>query len=520
MLYKESAIAVMVAVMLGAASIFGALATPALATHDPDAVKVAEKKITQADDDSVIVDSIELTVKKSFSRAIGAVTIEVNQDGHTLESATLVSTTLQTSYTTVEVDIPAVEVKGDFEILVEYEGSGSITVSDVDIVEGTTTVAGSGSTGGTSSGGTGSTSGSSDGPNSSTDNVIANKEFSLNSTDSLIVKTVKFDAKKSFSRALGTVTVALFEDGKMRNSKDVSSRSMQTSYMSFEVFFNEEMTKDFKVVFMYEGRGDIIIKNIDVPGATAVTGTGGSDSGSEGTGTAQLVVEALDQNGNKLAGLYVALLNEQNQLVEDGFTEVDATFNLDKPKTYMVEMGDWYNDDTQTSYEFEKWKDSTSDSTRRAVDPTKFGDDNKETFTALYTVTENARPPVDDGNDDETTSPPPDSPSGTITMYAYRIPSPHWGATFFGANANMYFVVYNSTGYIIEAGYADETGTTIDDLDDGQTYWIYPTDCHHCHGGTHDVRFNHWEDSSTERPRSVTPGHSVGAYYEYVPNTP
>src|SRR5687767_8107020 len=124
MLYKESAIAVMIAVMLGAASLLGGLATPALATHDPDALQVANRQISQEDGESMIINAIEFTAKKSSSRSSGTLTIEVIQDGDRLRSATLAARTLQTSYTTIEVEIPGVNVTGDFEILLEYGGSG------------------------------------------------------------------------------------------------------------------------------------------------------------------------------------------------------------------------------------------------------------------------------------------------------------------------------------------------------------------------------------------------------------
>jgi len=104
-------------------------------------------------------------------------------------------------------------------------------------------------------------------------------------------------------------------------------------------------------------------------------------------------------------------------------------------------------------------------------------------------------------------------------VYTNRIPSEHWGPTFTSANAQMYFVLYSSTGCMVQTGFFDENGNIITGLNDGEQYWIYPTDCHHCHGADHDVAFNHWEDGSTESPRPVTTGTSVGAYYEYIPNT-
>jgi hypothetical protein len=109
----------------------------------------------------------------------------------------------------------------------------------------------------------------------------------------------------------------------------------------------------------------------------------------------------VNQNGNKIPDLYVALLNPQNHLVDDGFT--DVTFTLEAERTYIVEMGDFYNAETETAYEFERWQDSSTDSMTRMVNAAEFGEDNAETFTALYSVAEDSTPPVDDGNDDETT---------------------------------------------------------------------------------------------------------------------
>ena len=85
-----------------------------------------------------------------------------------------------------------------------------------------------------------------------------------------------------------------------------------------------------------------------------------------------------------------------------------------------------------------------------------------------------------------------------------------------GANAQMYFVLYNSTGSIVHTGFFDENGHAISGLNEGEQYWIYPTDCEECHDDPHDVVFRHWEDNTTERPRPVTTGMSVGAYYEFI----
>jgi hypothetical protein len=179
----------------------------------------------------------------------------------------------------------------------------------------------------------------------------------------------------------------------------------------------------------------------------------------------------------------------------------------------MVEMGDYYNSETATSYKFQKWVGNANNDKRISVSL-----DSDKVLTASYIVTAGAAPPPPPPQ--PPASPPTSSAPGTITVYAYRMPNSNWGSTFVSADAQMYFVLYDSTGAIAHTGFFDENGNTITGLDEGKTYWVSPTDCHHCHGGTHDVRFNHWDDGTTERQRPVTTGMSAGAYYEYVPDTP
>src|SRR5690606_27093221 len=69
------------------------------------------------------------------------------------------------------------------------------------------------------------------------------------------------------------------------------------------------------------------------------------------------------------------------------------------------------------------------------------------------------------------------SGEGSIMYSAHRIPSEHWGPTFVGAGANMWFVVYDSEGNLLGGEFADETGTTITGLEIGSTYYVSPTDC-------------------------------------------
>ena len=114
------------------------------------------------------------------------------------------------------------------------------------------------------------------------------------------------------------------------------------------------------------------------------------------------------------------------------------------------------------------------------------------------------------------------SGEGSIMYSAHRIPSEHWGPTFVGAGANMWFVVYDSEGNLLGGEFADETGTTITGLEIGSTYYVSPTDCFSCHESDHDVVFDHWDNGSPERQRAFTISSidhvSSGAYYRFVPH--
>jgi hypothetical protein len=511
MLRKEATIAVVVAVLLGGASLFGGLSTiPALAAIDPDSVEVAHKQISQ-DDKSTIIDSLELTAKKSTSRATGTVTIEIIKNDDVLRTATLGTSKLATTFHVVEVAIDNINMTGSFEILVSYVGSGHIYISDIDVLEGTETAAPD------EEQPSANENPPSDDPDQqsaqSLENVIETKTISQAADASLTVKTVEFSAKKSTSRATGTLIIALVQDSKILDSTSVRTSALSTTFKDLQVSFGLNVKDDFQVVFMYEGSGRVTVSDIAVPGETTPPAQPPEEHPPipppTPEGTVQLVVRAIDQSGNKLGGLWVAVF-QGFTLVKSGGTE--ATFSLDKGKTYMVGMDDFYDGKTGTLYDFNGWTDGTKDNRRI----TTLNSD--AVFTAKYIVTMGAPPPPPPK--DPPAGPPPSSPPGTITAFAYRMPDEHWGGTFVGAKAQMYFVLYNSTGYMIYGGYFDENGNKVTGLKDGQTYWIYATNCHHCHGGTHDVVFNHWENDVTENPRAVTPGMSAGAYYEYVPDTP
>ena len=107
-----------------------------------------------------------------------------------------------------------------------------------------------------------------------------------------------------------------------------------------------------------------------------------------------------------------------------------------------------------------------------------------------------------------------------ITVYAHRIPAPYWAPCFAltcsagtGPGTTMYFVLYNSSGGIVQTGFANENGYAFTGLKAGTTYYLYPEDCDMCHGSTHDVIFAHWGDGNTTRPLAVVVGSSVDAWF-------
>jgi hypothetical protein len=514
MLYKESAIAVMVAAMLGVASLFGGFSiVPAIATHDPEAVQLANHEVSQDANESTIIDSVELTAKKSFTKARGTVTVEVIQGDEVLRSGTLSSSEIDTSFSDIEVDLANVNVTGSFEVLVEYIGGGTLTVSRVDVIEGTET-AEEPADDEEAPPNTEEPDNSPPPQDQELENVIATRDISLDDEETMTIDIVELTAKKSFTKARGTLTVAIVQDGKIIETDTISSEDIGTFDTDLEISFDKlNVTNDFEVAIMYDGRGIVTANSIVVVGETDISEDNGEPTDNEppAPGTLHLTVNAIDQNGNAVSDMWVAVLQGMT-LVESGFTE--EVFTLETGKTYTVEMGDWFDETSGTSYDFNGWSDSVQDNRRTAE-----LNENEE-YTAKYIVTTGASPPPppDTNPDDPPTNPPPASGPGTITAIAQRIPSPYWGPTFTSANAQMYFVLYNSTGYIVYTGFFDENGNTVTGLNNGETYWIYPTDCDECHDDPHDVVFDHWQDGSSERPRAVMPGTSVTANYMFDPD--
>jgi hypothetical protein len=82
-----------------------------------------------------------------------------------------------------------------------------------------------------------------------------------------------------------------------------------------------------------------------------------------------------------------------------------------------------------------------------------------------------------------------------------------------GPPTTMFFELLDSSGNVVQTGYADERGHTFTGLTPGVTYYVYPEDCDMCHGAPHDVVFQHWGDGSTVRPRAETVGSRVNAWF-------
>ena len=82
----------------------------------------------------------------------------------------------------------------------------------------------------------------------------------------------------------------------------------------------------------------------------------------------------------------------------------------------------------------------------------------------------------------------------------------------------MYFELHDSSGNLVQDGYADEYGCTFSGLNASATYYVYATDCQSCHDSLHDVVFQHWGDNSTVSPIAAMVGSSLDAWYSCTNN--
>ena len=123
--------------------------------------------------------------------------------------------------------------------------------------------------------------------------------------------------------------------------------------------------------------------------------------------------------------------------------------------------------------------------------------------------------------------------TGAITVFAHRIAATYWepcfattctnplapcNTTCTGPGVTMYFVLYDSSGNIVQTGFTDENGHTFTGLNPGITYHVYPTDCNACHGANHNVVFQYWGDGTTVRPLATNVGSSLDAWYSCTNN--
>jgi hypothetical protein len=79
------------------------------------------------------INAVDLNIKKLTSRVTGTVTIALVQNNEILDQQTISTSSLKTSYTTVEVPFDAVSVTGSFDIVVIYDGSGVVTITSLEL---------------------------------------------------------------------------------------------------------------------------------------------------------------------------------------------------------------------------------------------------------------------------------------------------------------------------------------------------------------------------------------------------
>lgn len=217
--------------------------------------------------------------------------------------------------------------------------------------------------------------------------------------------------------------------------------------------------------------------------------------GSACGGNSSITVNSAYAPGSSLNGTEV-LLEQDGQILTTGYTPV--TFNVRGSATYSILAEDY------AGAFFYQWSDgacSSSDSVSVGSSTSRI------TLTAFYKTTP---APLSSCVD----------PSG-ITIYAARIPASYWAPCFAlnctagtGPGASMEFILYDSSGKIVATALSNENGYSFTGLTPGATYYVYPTDCDLCHGSTHDVIFEYWDnDTSTVRPLAVTVGETLTAWY-------
>ncbi len=226
---------------------------------------------------------------------------------------------------------------------------------------------------------------------------------------------------------------------------------------------------------------------------TAIYYCGGSSSGTGGT--SQLTVNSVTINGTSMPGFYAELLDSSGDVLATGSTPV--AFTVNNGETYSVEVQSY------GSYYFQYWQGTGS-----VTSPVPVTTSTSTTLTAVMCD----GPPG--------TCPDP-TPVNGITVYAHRISASYWAPCFAlacsagtGPGATMYFVLEDSSGNVLQTGFANEAGYTFTGLAQGTTYYVYAENCDLCHGSTHDVLFQYWvQGNSTADPIAATVGTSLDAWF-------
>src|SRR5579885_1173060 len=246
--------------------------------------------------------------------------------------------------------------------------------------------------------------------------------------------------------------------------------------------------------------------------STSGSGTGtGTNGGGTTTSSSTITVSSQYSDGSALSGMYI-VLSQNGATVNTGFTP--TSFTVTSGQQYTVTAEDY------GSASFSHWQDGT---TSRSITVTAGA-----ALTAVYTNngsgSGSGTSTSSGGSGGDGTGPSP-AGSDSITVYAKRIPSSYWAPCFAtscsagtGPGAKMFFSLEDSSGNVVQTGFADENGYSFTGLNpQAQYYLVYPSDCDYCHNDPHNVVFSHWQDGSTDRPRAVDLGQSVTAYFEYVP---
>ena len=218
------------------------------------------------------------------------------------------------------------------------------------------------------------------------------------------------------------------------------------------------------------------------------------------TGASVLTVDSRWANGTAMAGMY-AVLYRSGEKVASAYTP--ANFKLADGKQYEVEVEGY------GSARFQYWGGTGSVDALRNITATSAA-----TVTAVF---------CDAACSDASTAPPP---SGGVTVYANRVPASYWAPCFAnacsagtGPGAAMFFQLTDSSGTVLETGFADEWGVTFTGLTPGATYYLFAENCDLCHGSSHDVVLSYWTggtlggEVTSANPIPVEAGDVVEAWY-------